>query len=249
MLRLVDRQIVSLARAFISDPHLLLLNKPTVTLTLTLTLTPTLNPSPSPSPNPNLNPNPHPNPTPNQAIFEQGLRHNFFHLLEQWTRREGIFASSHESFLRGEAEGGTPLRGGPSLSISSNEFKVRLINPNPNPHPHHSPFTQTQTLTLTPTLTLPLTLTKVRLINRTVNLMPRDVIFSTAEGVPLPRETTHLATFELSGEVPRERVTCRVKEYEHPDHPVQEPSRFARTHTKGSPLSRRSSTTEPPTER
>ena len=70
-----------------------------------------------------------------------------------------------------------------------------------------------------------------------------------AEGVPLPRETTHLATFELSGEVPRERVTCRVKEYEHPDHPVQEPSRFARTHTNGSPLSRRSSTTEPPTER
>ena len=46
VLRLVDRQIVSLARAFVSDPHLLLLNKPT-------------------------------------AIFEQGLRDNFFGLLGQ----------------------------------------------------------------------------------------------------------------------------------------------------------------------
>ena len=70
------------------------------------------------------------------------------------------------------------MAGGPSLSISSRKFKVRLIN-------------------------------------RTVNLMPRDVIFSTAEGVPPPRETTHLATFELQhGKTPTtEWVTCKVHEY------------------------------------
>ena len=158
VLRLVDRQIVSLARAFVSDPHLLLLNKPT-------------------------------------AIFEQGLRNNFFRLLGQWTRREGIFAASHESFLRGEAESAA-VAGGPSLSISSNEFKVRLIN-------------------------------------RTVNLMPRDVIFSTAEGVSLPRETTHLATFELQRRTlqngtAKEWVTCKVQEYskvaEHSAEHSAEPS-------------------------
>ena len=53
----------------------------------------------------------------------------------------------------------------------------------------------------------------MRLINREVNLMPRDCIFSTAEHVEPPQETTHLATFEpvqnqVSGEV--QQVRCRV---------------------------------------
>lgn len=146
VLRLVDRQVVSLARAFIADPQLLLLNKPT-------------------------------------AIFEQTMRDNFFKLLSQWTQRKGIFARGIDGLLDSSPD--APDEAEP-LSSARAAAHGRVAT--------FSDF-------------------RVRLINREVNLMPRDCIFSTAEHVEPPQETTHLATFEpvqnqVSGEV--QQVRCRV---------------------------------------